>query len=99
MKINEAVTEFEQSLSKRKNLNADKMLFELKNRVFPIHRKHSLEDCKRYYYYLKHHNRFMFDKLNYKLNQVVEKWINSHKKVNIFWVFSSICTDLMYKYN
>jgi len=85
LEINEVVMEFERSLSKRKTLNGDKILFELKNSVFPIHRKHSLENCKRYYYYLKQHNRFMFNKLNYKLKQVVEKWINSNKKVQIFW--------------
>ncbi len=80
MKIDEAVMEFEQSLSKRKTLNANKILFELKNRVFPIHGNNSLEDCKRFYYYLKQHNRFMFNKLNFKLKQVVEKWISEHNK-------------------
>jgi len=85
LKINEAVLEFEQSLSKRKTLNADKILFELSNRVFPIHKKHTLENCKRYYYYLKQHNKFMFYKLNNKLRGVVEKWINSHRKFHIFF--------------
>jgi len=76
LKIEDAVTKFKQSLSKRKNLNANKMLFELQNRVFPIHNKHGLEDCKRFYYYLKQHNKFMFYKLNNKLKEVVEKRIS-----------------------
>jgi hypothetical protein len=80
LKIEEAVLEFEQSLSKKKALNADRVLFELKNRVFPIHSKHNLVACKRYYYYLKQHNKFMFLKLNNELKQVVEKWIEAHRR-------------------
>ena len=80
MEIKQAVMEFEKSISKRKALNADQMLFELKNRVFPIHRKDSLQNCKRYYYYLKQHNIYMFDRLNLKLKEVVERWITEHGK-------------------
>ena len=82
LKIDEVVIKFERSLSGRKALNANKLLVELNNKVFPIHTKHSLEDCKRYYYHLKQHNRFMFNKLNFQLKQVVEKWINSDKRSN-----------------
>ena len=80
MEIKQAVMEFEESISKRKALDTDRMLLELKNRVFPIHMKHSLQDCKRYYYYLKQHNIYMFDKLNFKLTEVVQKWITEHGK-------------------
>lgn len=73
MGANEFIEQFEMVIEVNKNYHF--ILEELNNNIFPFHEPNNHIEYRRYYYWLKQHNKSKFKSLNNRLKNIVENRI------------------------